>query len=275
MKLKILLTLIITLPLGLYSQKNVGIGTLTPAPDAVLELSSSDKGLLVPRLTTAECNAIGASSNGLLVYDTDASRFFYWNSADGNWQIIDDFSKQNELLKMVSWNNTTKEMVLMDSGGTYTMDLSILSQMLSFTNDTLYLSDANEIYLGEYHKDSSNTNELIISTTFNTLTKEIIITDQGGTYREDLSILNQRLNFNSDTISISDGNEFYLGEYHKDSSSTNEIQGITRSSDSIFLDRGGVIQLPEDEYWNTIDNSRSPHLWQKKGGEWNLIHSTK
>jgi len=33
--------------------------------------------------------------------------------------------------------------------------------------------------------------------------------------------------------------------------------------------------ISEDEYWNTIDNSRSPHLWQKKGGEWNLIHSTK
>ncbi|MFT5723757.1 MAG: hypothetical protein ACI9JN_000874 [Bacteroidia bacterium] len=35
-----------------WSQNNVGIGTLTPASDAILDLSADDKGLLVPRLTT-------------------------------------------------------------------------------------------------------------------------------------------------------------------------------------------------------------------------------
>ena len=32
------------------------------------------------------------------------------------------------------------------------------------------------------------------------------------------------------------------------------------------------INITEEEYWNIIDNARSPHLWEKKNGEWHLKH---
>ncbi len=58
---------------------NVGIGTKNPDPSALLDLTSNSKGLLIPRMTTAERTAIATPANGLLVYDTDVSCIFVFN----------------------------------------------------------------------------------------------------------------------------------------------------------------------------------------------------
>ena len=49
----------------------VGIGTITPDASAVLDVRSTTKGFLLPRMTTNERNAIAAPANGLLVFQTD------------------------------------------------------------------------------------------------------------------------------------------------------------------------------------------------------------
>src|SRR5579862_3813931 len=65
-----------------FSQnQNVGIGTTTPDPSALLELKAVDKGMLTPRLNTAERLAIVNPATGLLVYDTDFQCFYYYNGA--------------------------------------------------------------------------------------------------------------------------------------------------------------------------------------------------
>jgi hypothetical protein len=74
----------------------VGIGTENPNPRAVLELKSpnNNQGFLVPRLTTAQRTAASFVSsltdedNGLLVFDSDTNKFFYWS--EGNWIAIED-----------------------------------------------------------------------------------------------------------------------------------------------------------------------------------------
>ncbi len=58
--------------------QNVGIGTLTPNSSAMLDVVSTNKGVLVPRVTTAQMNAIAAPANGLVVYNTDSSCFCYY-----------------------------------------------------------------------------------------------------------------------------------------------------------------------------------------------------
>lgn len=68
--------------LELKAQDNVGIGTVTPDPTAILDLSANDKGLLIPRLTANQRLAIGipgpGPADGLLVYDQDSLCFFYY-----------------------------------------------------------------------------------------------------------------------------------------------------------------------------------------------------
>jgi len=74
-----------------YSQ--VGIGTETPNSSSLLELSSTSKGLLVPRMTENQKNAISTPAQGLLVFQTNGTVGFY--SYDGtNWLHLIDGSSQ-------------------------------------------------------------------------------------------------------------------------------------------------------------------------------------
>lgn len=70
---------------SLHSQTNtfpnsgsVGIGTTTPNSSAKLEIKSTNKGLLIPRMTQAQRNAIASPANGLLIYQTDNNPGFYY-----------------------------------------------------------------------------------------------------------------------------------------------------------------------------------------------------
>ncbi len=53
-----------------YNRGNVGIGTTSPDASSVLELNSNTKGLLPPRMTNAERNAISSPAEGLVIYNT-------------------------------------------------------------------------------------------------------------------------------------------------------------------------------------------------------------
>jgi hypothetical protein len=62
----------------LFSQ-NIGIGTVTPHASAQLEINSSTKGLLIPRMTLAQRLAVPSPAMGLLVYQSDITdSSFYW-----------------------------------------------------------------------------------------------------------------------------------------------------------------------------------------------------
>ena len=52
---------------------NIGIGTTSPSSSAQLEVSSTSKGFLPPRMTQAQRNAISGPAAGLTVYCTDCT----------------------------------------------------------------------------------------------------------------------------------------------------------------------------------------------------------
>ncbi len=65
---------------NLLSQGNVAINSTgdSPAASAMLDVQSSTKGLLVPRMSTADRNNIPAPATGLIVYDLDINSFFFY-----------------------------------------------------------------------------------------------------------------------------------------------------------------------------------------------------
>lgn len=63
-----------------FSQNNVGIGTATPDATAILELQSSQRGFLVPRMNSVQRTAIANPADALLVFDTDSGCFFYYST---------------------------------------------------------------------------------------------------------------------------------------------------------------------------------------------------
>ena len=65
----------------------VGVGTLTPDASSQLDISSTTKGLLVPRMNTAARDAIGSPATGLLIFQTDGTTGFYYFDGDA-WKLV-------------------------------------------------------------------------------------------------------------------------------------------------------------------------------------------
>lgn len=70
-----------------YTKGSVGLGTSMPENSAILQVSSTDKGVLFPRMTAAQRALISSPAVGLLVYQIDGTSGFYF--FDGtNWVIL-------------------------------------------------------------------------------------------------------------------------------------------------------------------------------------------
>lgn len=69
----------------------LGIGTTNPDTSSVLDVSSSTKGMLVPRMTLTQRQALSMPANGLIVYQTDGAAGLYYNSgtpASPDWKMV-------------------------------------------------------------------------------------------------------------------------------------------------------------------------------------------
>ena len=63
------------------TQAQVGIGTASPNSTAILDITASAKGLIVPRMTTTQRGAINSPNAGLLIYNTTTNALEIANSS--------------------------------------------------------------------------------------------------------------------------------------------------------------------------------------------------
>ena len=95
--------------LSTISFSQVGIGTTTPDASSVLDITATDAGLLVPRLTTTQRDALSSPATGLLIFNTTTKSFQY-NFGDGssvNWYSLDaqsDTSNSSSISGLVAAN---------------------------------------------------------------------------------------------------------------------------------------------------------------------------
>lgn len=86
-----LLFTLLLMPFGGFAQTGVSINSSGAAPDAqaILDISSSTKGVQLPRLTTAQATTLAGSLNagddGMIIYDTDLKAFKYWDGSLLQW----------------------------------------------------------------------------------------------------------------------------------------------------------------------------------------------
>lgn len=73
-----------------HAYTQYGIGTNSPDPHSVLDISSTQKGLLLPRLTTTQQNTLAASltttQKGMLITDAVSGKTLFWNGTV--WQEL-------------------------------------------------------------------------------------------------------------------------------------------------------------------------------------------
>lgn len=65
----------------LSTENSLLLGTTTSVSSSILTLVSTAKGVLLPRMTTAQKNAIATPATSLLLYDTDLAAFQYYSGS--------------------------------------------------------------------------------------------------------------------------------------------------------------------------------------------------
>lgn len=94
----------------------VGIGTTTPDPSSILDIKSTNSGILIPRLTGAQRIAITAPTESLMVFDTDAKLYYYYTNS--------------------AWNPMNIGIIKSITTTSYTLTVEDSGKILDFTNNT-------------------------------------------------------------------------------------------------------------------------------------------
>ena len=89
MKKLVLISVVLVLSISLNAQ-NVGINSdgSTPDASAMLDVKSTSKGFLAPRMTATQRGNIESPATGLLVYQTDGTAGYYYYNG-GTWLMVD------------------------------------------------------------------------------------------------------------------------------------------------------------------------------------------
>ncbi len=121
----------ICLMVSILVTSQVGINTTTPDASSLLDLNSTNRGFLAPRMTTAQRLAITAPADGLMVYDTTSKLFYYYVSSTSSWSPINS---------SVSGRSNFKRIKSTDVLST------VLASELAAGGGTRYVMNSNTLY---------------------------------------------------------------------------------------------------------------------------------
>lgn len=105
---------IVLLSIALNGFGQIGLNNPDPDSSAVLDIKSTDRGILIPRMTSAQRLAMDIATpspvEGLMVFDTDQEKFYFWNADESKWYALNpfDYSNQNLVESNVLALNSTK-----------------------------------------------------------------------------------------------------------------------------------------------------------------------
>lgn len=86
-------TLVVVILLGFANLGFTQVGFNNPNPDgsSILDLTAVDKGVLIPRLTSAQREAVSSPARSLLVFDTTEGKFYFYDG--GQWYALNEWVK--------------------------------------------------------------------------------------------------------------------------------------------------------------------------------------
>ena len=132
------------------TQAQVGIGTTTPAVSAQLEISSTSKGFLIPRVAltgTTDVVTISSPATSLLVYNTTVNLYltpgFYYNSGTSGsplWvKLVNEWGLDTKLNKQDTASLSTRIHTKLDKWDTASLSTRIDTKLSKW--DTASLSE--------------------------------------------------------------------------------------------------------------------------------------
>ncbi len=181
----IIIIVLLGVQVNLFAQDggvSIGKGDADADPSAILELVSTNKGLLIPRLTSSERGNIDSPATGLLVYDTSLSGFYYWTGS--SW-------------KAIAGINSSSGTVLPSSAG---------------EGDLFYNTSTNNLFVYAENAWASIGSSKQILSLDNTTLKLLDEGTQNGS-EVDLTFLLQNLVLDGTVLSITNGNSVDLASF--------------------------------------------------------------
>jgi len=182
MKTTIKTLLIIALVLLLSSNsniaQNVGIGaeSFTPDPSAMLEVKSTSKGLLPPRMTTQQRDAIQGPAEGLVIYNTTTKCLNY--RVVGAWfEVCGDCTPQSPNVPTAgehipsqnqivwNWNSVADAAGYKWHSSNNYLAATVNGNSLSYTQTGLNICSNYNLYVWAYNNCGNSTELHLISNT--------------------------------------------------------------------------------------------------------------
>jgi len=141
--------------------QNIGIGTNNPDPNAMLDIYSNNKGLLIPRLSTLQRTSIAGPSVGLTVFDTDSYSFWvYRGDVMGGWrELLIDLDKRWELNGSNIYNSNAGNVGIGTINPTEKLTINATNPVIRFLNANtekgFLQADGNDLKLGTYNSNTT------------------------------------------------------------------------------------------------------------------------
>ncbi|MCF8370887.1 MAG: hypothetical protein K9H64_04640 [Bacteroidales bacterium] len=83
-----LIALVMVASFSLEAQVGINTDGSDPDASAILDVKSTTQGVLFPRMTEAQILDIQNPANGLVVFNTDVNRLYFYDSSAGNWKEL-------------------------------------------------------------------------------------------------------------------------------------------------------------------------------------------
>jgi hypothetical protein len=202
-----------------------GIGTTTPHASAKLDITSTDKGFLPPRMTSSQRTSIPSPAAGLMVYQTDGTAGLYYYNGSAWIYII----------------NSTTNVLSVVNGGTGTTTSTGTGSVVLNTNATLANPTLTTPTLGV----ASGTSLALTGTTASNSTSSGTLTVAGGVgvagqiYAggiQNTPIGNTTASSGSFTTIVASGNITATGNLTGGNSNSSSISGFAANIVSISAD---------------------------------------
>jgi hypothetical protein len=84
----VFISLLLLFSSTLFSQVGINTDNNTPDPSAMLDVKSTNKGFLPPRMTMIQIGGISSPANGLIVFCTDNNKYYGYIASSNNWKEI-------------------------------------------------------------------------------------------------------------------------------------------------------------------------------------------
>ena len=119
----------------------VGIGTTSPNNAAELDINSTTKGVLFPRMTNAQMTAITSPASGLQIYNTDANCMYFYNGQ----QWVSTLNSISALVNAGDVVQLDNIKIRVASSGNRSMQIATVSGNISTSASTFNLYPSSNV----------------------------------------------------------------------------------------------------------------------------------